>query len=146
MKLCGLAVTKPYKDTILQYLDGMDETARQMGACNTVVVRDGAWIGYNTDGMGLSLIHIYSHISTRKIDRLGAGREVNFYIQPFCLPLCFLDCISGFQNLRRSTAKRIYAAVLFFLARWEVVSVQVVAEDRDMPPALYVDLLSYIPF
>ena len=52
MNLGGLAVTKPYKETILQYLDGMDETARQMGACNTVVVRDGAWIGYNTDGMG----------------------------------------------------------------------------------------------
>ena len=74
MNLGGLAVTKPYKETILQYLDGMDETARQMGACNTVVVRDGAWIGYNTDGMGCARSlkeeqgfdpagkHIFSHI------------------------------------------------------------------------------------
>ena len=67
-----------------------------------------------------------------------------FKVDCHALHLCFLDCISGFQNLRRSTAKRIYTAVLFFFARWEVVSVQVVAEDRDMPPSLYVDLLSYL--
>lgn len=53
MNFAGFGVTKPYKETILQYLDRLDRTAQQIGACNTVVVEaDGALVGYNTDGVG----------------------------------------------------------------------------------------------
>lgn len=54
MNFAGFAVTKPYKETILQYLDELDSTAEMMGASNTVVVRDGKLIGYNTDGVGFA--------------------------------------------------------------------------------------------
>lgn len=52
MNYAGLAVTKPYKETIVPYLDEMDPSAAKIGACNTVCVRDGMLIGYNTDGIG----------------------------------------------------------------------------------------------
>lgn len=53
MNFAGFGVTKPYKETILQYLDRLDRTAEQIGACNTVVVEeDGTLTGYNTDGIG----------------------------------------------------------------------------------------------
>lgn len=52
MNFAGLAVTKPYKETIMAYLDEMDGTVAKIGACNTVAVRDGKLIGYNTDGIG----------------------------------------------------------------------------------------------
>lgn len=52
MNFAGFAVTKPYKETVLQYLDQLDETVERIGACNTVVVREGRLIGYNTDGTG----------------------------------------------------------------------------------------------
>src|SRR5699024_2337850 len=48
----GFNVTVPYKQKIIPYLDEIDEEANKMGAFNTVVNRDGKWIGYNTDGMG----------------------------------------------------------------------------------------------
>src|SRR5699024_7476388 len=48
----GFNVTVPYKQQIIPYLDEVDEEANKMGAVNTVVNRDGKWIGYNTDGMG----------------------------------------------------------------------------------------------
>ncbi len=48
----GCAVTKPNKVRVLEYLDELDPLCKKMGACNTVVKRDGKLIGYNTDGIG----------------------------------------------------------------------------------------------
>lgn len=48
----GCAVTKPNKVSVLPYLDELDPLCAKMGACNTVVKRDGKLIGYNTDGIG----------------------------------------------------------------------------------------------
>jgi shikimate dehydrogenase len=49
---CGWNVTIPHKVEILPLLDELDETAREIGAVNTVVVKDGKTIGFNTDGLG----------------------------------------------------------------------------------------------
>ncbi|WP_099158573.1 shikimate dehydrogenase [Virgibacillus ndiopensis] len=48
----GFNVTVPYKKRIIPFLDELDEQAREIGAVNTVVYRNGKWIGYNTDGSG----------------------------------------------------------------------------------------------
>ncbi|RDY71971.1 shikimate dehydrogenase [Halobacillus trueperi] len=50
--LDGFNVTVPYKEKIIPYLDGLDESARHLGAVNTVHHTDQGWIGYNTDGRG----------------------------------------------------------------------------------------------
>lgn len=50
--MCGWNVTIPHKVTIIPYLDELDHFAKEIGAVNTVVVREGACIGYNTDGIG----------------------------------------------------------------------------------------------
>ncbi|MEN1969332.1 shikimate dehydrogenase [Lentibacillus sp. N15] len=50
--LDGFNVTVPYKQTIIPYLDDIHDDAKRIGAVNTVVNRDGKWIGYNTDGKG----------------------------------------------------------------------------------------------
>jgi len=55
MPFAGFAVTKPNKVEVLKYLDELDPLCEKMGACNTVAVKDGRLIGYNTDGMGFSI-------------------------------------------------------------------------------------------
>ncbi|MFB1050744.1 shikimate dehydrogenase [Paraliobacillus sp. JSM ZJ581] len=50
--LSGFNVTVPYKQAIIPYLDELDVYAKQIGAVNTVVHKDGKWVGYNTDGLG----------------------------------------------------------------------------------------------
>ena len=52
MPFAGFAVTKPNKVEVLKYLDELEPLCEKMGACNTVAVRDGRLIGYNTDGTG----------------------------------------------------------------------------------------------
>jgi 3-dehydroquinate dehydratase/shikimate dehydrogenase len=53
LRLCGLSVTRPHKESILPFLHEVDPEARQIGAVNTVAVRDGKWKGFNTDVQGV---------------------------------------------------------------------------------------------
>lgn len=48
----GGNVTVPYKIAVMEHLDEIDETARAIGAVNTIARIDGRLIGYNTDGQG----------------------------------------------------------------------------------------------
>lgn len=52
LQCAGFNVTIPHKTAVMEYMDELDETAKQMGAVNTVVNENGKWIGYNTDGEG----------------------------------------------------------------------------------------------
>lgn len=49
----GFNVTMPYKRVMLELCDEVAAQARLAGAVNTVHVRDGVLMGYNTDGRGL---------------------------------------------------------------------------------------------
>ncbi len=49
----GFTVTMPYKTKIIEYCDELDESAEKCGSANTILVKDGRLIGYNTDGWGL---------------------------------------------------------------------------------------------
>ena len=48
----GFNCTIPHKVEVIQYLDGLGESAELMGAVNCVVNRNGELIGENTDGKG----------------------------------------------------------------------------------------------
>jgi len=50
--LKGLNVTIPYKSEVCDYLDEVDDLALQIGAVNTIALRNGKKIGYNTDAYG----------------------------------------------------------------------------------------------
>jgi shikimate dehydrogenase len=74
--LAGVNVTIPHKQAVMQYLDDIDESARLSGAVNTIVVRSGQLIGYNTDGIGYvrSLVEETGiALSSRSILLVGAG-------------------------------------------------------------------------
>lgn len=50
--LRGFAVTMPFKIDVVGLLDKVDPLAARIGAVNTVAVRDGKLVGYNTDASG----------------------------------------------------------------------------------------------
>jgi shikimate dehydrogenase len=47
--LCGLNVTLPYKEQVLQYLDELDPVAKKIGAVNVIKIQNGKLKGFNTD-------------------------------------------------------------------------------------------------
>ncbi len=72
--ICGLNVTIPHKTTIIPYLDEIDETAKKIGAVNTIQFKDNKAKGYNTDGIGaIKSIQEYTTLQDKNILILGAG-------------------------------------------------------------------------
>ena len=61
--LVGFNVTIPHKIAIIDYLDELDETAKVVGAVNTVARLNGKWIGYNTD-ISMPLAAFFEHCAS----------------------------------------------------------------------------------
>jgi shikimate dehydrogenase len=52
--LSGLNVTFPYKESVIPFLDRLDESASQIGAVNVIAFENGQKVGYNTDAYGFA--------------------------------------------------------------------------------------------
>ena len=50
--LLGLSVTIPHKETVIPFLDELDEVAKEIGAVNCIKFTGGKSVGYNTDAFG----------------------------------------------------------------------------------------------
>ena len=71
----GFSVTNPHKQAIIKHLDEIDETAKAIGAVNTVKIIDDKLHGYNTDAHGFisPLLNSYGDLSSAKVAVFGAG-------------------------------------------------------------------------
>ena len=74
-EVMGASVTIPHKVEVMRHLDHVDETARAIGAVNTIVHREGRLYGYNTDSTGGvgALMEEYGSLEGRNVTILGAG-------------------------------------------------------------------------
>jgi len=71
----GVNVTFPYKEAVVSLLDELSPGARAIGAVNTVVVRGGRLIGYNTDttGFGRAVTELVRDPAQSRVAVIGAG-------------------------------------------------------------------------
>jgi shikimate dehydrogenase len=84
--LSGLLVTMPHKQRMLDYVDELHPTARDVGAINVIRCNsDGRWIGANFDGIGCVLGMEWEGLhpankSVLLIGAGGAGRAIAFAV------------------------------------------------------------------
>src|SRR5438105_8200228 len=79
----GINVTFPYKEAVVDLLDEMSPGAAQIGAVNTVVVRDNRLTGHNTDTSGFAravtqLVGASAHGAVALIGAGGVGKAIAF--------------------------------------------------------------------
>jgi 3-dehydroquinate dehydratase/shikimate dehydrogenase len=74
LSMRGVSITAPYKIDLMEHVDEVDPIARRVGAINTIVSREGKWIGSNTDVDGI-VGPLRSRIELRGIRAcvMGAG-------------------------------------------------------------------------
>ena len=71
----AINVTIPYKQAVIPYLYEISDTAKKIGAVNTIVNRDGKLYGYNTDyeGMRALIKRQGANLKNKKVLVLGSG-------------------------------------------------------------------------
>lgn len=71
----GLNVTIPYKTEVIQYLDGISEEARFIGAVNTIYMQNEKLIGANTDSFGFKYTLDINDVEVlgKRVAVLGTG-------------------------------------------------------------------------
>ena len=71
----AINVTIPYKESVIPYLDWISDTARTIGAVNTIVNENGFLRGYNTDFGGMCALMEKNQIElhNKKVLILGSG-------------------------------------------------------------------------
>jgi shikimate dehydrogenase len=79
----GVNVTFPYKEAVVALLDELSDSARAIGAVNTIVVRQGRLVGYNTDTTGFeraieNLVTASRRGAVALIGAGGGGKAIAF--------------------------------------------------------------------
>lgn len=71
----GFNVTMPCKTKVAELVDELSDAAKLIGACNTVVIKEGKLYGNNTDGMGFvrNLKENGVDVKGKRITVMGAG-------------------------------------------------------------------------
>jgi shikimate dehydrogenase len=88
--LHGLAVTIPYKESVIPFLDHLNYKARQIGAVNCITIRSGVLTGYNTDVIGFekSFTPLLQpqHTKALVLGTGGASKAVQYVLKALKLP------------------------------------------------------------
>jgi shikimate dehydrogenase len=70
----GLTCTIPHKIEVMKHLDKIDETARKIGAVNTVLNQNRKLVGFNTDWLGIvTPLEKITVLRGKRVAVIGAG-------------------------------------------------------------------------
>lgn len=98
----GASITIPFKQTVMDHLDWIDDHARAIGAVNTIVNKKGRLLGYNTDSQAAIRPLAPFGIANKQVLVIGAGgaaRAVAFGIH------CHNGCLTiANRSEKRGTA------------------------------------------
>lgn len=98
-ELEGLNVTIPYKEQIIPYLDDMEVGCKDIGAVNTLKIKEGKLTGYNTDYIGFKE-SLVKWLGARQFKAMvlgtgGASRAVNQALKDLDIPFLMVSRNKG---------------------------------------------------
>lgn len=116
--LCGLNVTIPYKEEVIQYMDEMDEDAKNIGAVNVIkIIKNGNDLklkGYNSDVVGfcdsISPLLTPSHDKALVLGTGGAAKAVAYGLKKLGIEVQFVSrrksaSTMTYEELTKSTVQ-----------------------------------------
>lgn len=95
----GLNVTIPYKETVIGYLDELDDTAKEIGAVNCITIKNGYKKGYNTDATGfeqsLNPLLQPQHTHALILGTGGSSKAVAYVLKQLGIPFRLVSRNAG---------------------------------------------------
>lgn len=79
LNFSGFALSMPLKEKVYDFLDEFDEPVTRIGACNTVINKNGTLYGYNTDWVG-----VYNYFNGKGLKHVniigfgGFGKAISY--------------------------------------------------------------------
>lgn len=74
LNFVGVAVSMPFKQEVMQYLDEIEPVAKEIRAVNTVVREGAKLVGYNSDWIGaLNALSEVTDLKDKQVAVIGAG-------------------------------------------------------------------------
>jgi len=129
LSIKGVNVTFPYKEKVIEFLDEVEESARRIGAVNTIVNNKGILTGYNTDVIGFkkSLQEDGKFvIKEKKAVILGAGGAARAVVYALLEEEIEEICIF---NRTLEKAKKIKQNLSFFSPKSRIIVFPLEGED-----------------
>lgn len=122
----GCSVSMPFKESVLPYLDNLDESVVKIGAANTILNDGGKLIGFNTDAIGAKIvINALKLTKDTKILLAGAGgvsRAILFALSEL-----------GFRNISATSRDTKSLEKLISISNFQIISwSDKETEDRDL--------------
>lgn len=132
LELSGFNVTIPHKQSIMSYCKELAPAAQKIGAVNTVEVREGALIGYNTDYLGFThslkdSVKNYFDFHPVLLGYGGVARAVIFALQK--MGFRTLSIVGGLDDSERAT----------FINEMNTQSKMIIIEEIPDLPCLWIN-------
>jgi shikimate dehydrogenase len=140
-KIHAFAVTIPHKETIIKYLDEVDETAKGIGAVNTVLTINGILKGYNTDWNGaVNALQKYTSLKNKKVSVLGSGGTARAIIYGINKESCDITVYSRNNSTGLQIAKQFECKIYSWDKREDAYNAEIIInttpigrEDKSSP-------------
>lgn len=118
----GFNVTMPCKTKVAELVDELSDAAKLIGACNTVVIKDGKLYGNNTDGMGFvrNLRENGVEVKGKRVTVMGAGGAATAIQVQFALDGAEKISIFNREDEFYENAERTMAKIKEMLPQCEV--------------------------
>lgn len=107
----GINVTIPYKEQIIPFIDELSEEAKEIGAINCIMVKNGKTKGFNTDTFGFEktlLLHKKTnHNSALILGNGGAAKAVKYVLKKHNIPFITVarNLEINFENISENLVK-----------------------------------------
>lgn len=140
---CGIAVTIPYKETVIPFLTNIDSAAKEIGAVNCISFSEDGLKGYNTDAIGfeqslLPLLKPY-HSKALVLGTGGSSKAVQYVLKKNNID--FLT-VSRNANAHTITYDKIDAGLMQSHTLIINCTPLGMAPDTESSPAIPYDLLT----
>lgn len=111
-KIAGLSVSIPHKIEVMKYLDEIEDSAKKIGAVNTIFWREEKLAGTNTDWLGFSkALEMKISADKKRVVVLGGGGAARAIVYALLRHNCQISVITReaweFEGLKKDFGDRI---------------------------------------